>query len=184
MNWPKKASGPADELLPVCTIAPHVALRRPVPTEAVGGCGSRALADATHGRATASERDPHAPSFPEKGPQSWPDPDSWAPAEPARVPPDGQGLRPAARGSEVRARKGEPHSHPVPDLPEQDDRRTFRAPARRARFLPPPLAVSHLGGCKPSPGCVLGHSTCWRKLRPCVLAMLGFRTQMTDGHRP
>src|SRR3954453_17366108 len=112
----------------------------PAPAEAIGGCGSRPLADATHGRASASERDPHAPSLPEAGAQGRPDADPRAAARPARVPPDGQGLRPAAGGSEVRSREGEPHPHPVPDLAVEDDRRPLRAPARRARVVPAPLS--------------------------------------------
>src|SRR4051794_27077935 len=141
VNWRKKASGWADDLLPVCTIAPHVALRRPVPAQAIGGSGSRAFVDAAYGCASASERDPYAPSLPETGPQGWPDPAPRAPARPARVPPDGQGVRPAAGGSEVRSREGEPHPHPVPDIAVEDDRRPVRAPARRARVVPPPLAA-------------------------------------------
>src|SRR3954469_3763133 len=140
VNWPKKASGWADDLLPVCTIAPHVALRRPVPAEAVGGCGSRAGADATPGCASASERDPPAPSLAEAGPEGWPRADPRPPARSARVPADGQGLRPAAGGAEVRAREGEPHPYAVPDLAVEDDRRPVRAPARRARLFPAPLS--------------------------------------------
>src|SRR3954453_2906519 len=111
----------------------------PAPAEAIGGCGSRALADATYGCASASERDPHAPSLPEAGSEGRSHADPRAAARPARVPPDGQGVRPAAGGSEVRAREGESHPHAVPDLAVEDDRRPVRAPARRARFLSPPL---------------------------------------------
>jgi len=53
----------------MCTIAPHVARRLPVPAEADGGCGSRAVADSAHGCAPASERDPHASRLSEAGSQ-------------------------------------------------------------------------------------------------------------------
>src|SRR3954462_6803031 len=128
----------------MCTIAPHVALRRPVPAEAIGGCGSRAVADAAYGCASASERDPHAPSLPEAGSEGRPRADPRPAARPARVPPDGEGLRPAAGGPEVRAREGEPHPHAVPDLAFEDDRRPVRAAARRARLLPPPLTPARV----------------------------------------
>ena len=52
----------------------------------------------------------------------------------AGVPANGQGLRPPAGRSEVRAREGEPDPHPLPHLAEQDDRRALRAPAQRARL--------------------------------------------------
>src|SRR3954449_13014876 len=119
----------------MCTIAPHVALRRPRPAEASGGCGSRAIADAADGRASASERDPHASSLPEAGPEGWSRADPRPASRPAGVPANGQGLRPAAGGAEVRAREGESHPHAVPDLAFEDDRRPVRAPARRARLL-------------------------------------------------
>src|SRR4051794_27224131 len=67
VNWRKKASGWADDLLPVCTIAPHVALRRPVPAEAIGGGGPPAPARATPGRAPPSARETHPPRPPPAG---------------------------------------------------------------------------------------------------------------------
>ena len=60
-------------------------------------------------------------------------------------PPDyvhvGEGVRHDPRGPQVRPREGEQDPHPVPDLAVEDDRRPLRAPARRARRVPPPVAL-------------------------------------------
>src|ERR671919_505951 len=93
-----------------CTIAAHAGRPSVARQDAVGGARTRARADPR------------------------------AAAGPAGLPAHGQGFRPAAGRPEVRPREGESHPHPLPDLPQQDDRRPVRAPARRARPLPAPIA--------------------------------------------
>ena len=55
--------------------------------------------------------------------------------EPPDLSADRQGLRPAAGRAEVRTRQGQQDPLAVPDLAEQDARRSLRAPAGRALAL-------------------------------------------------
>src|SRR3954453_6435732 len=104
------------------------------------GTSTRAVAHPEDGRAQARQRHPHPPgeleARSEGGPGQHPRP---APRS-ARVSGDREGLRPAARGAEVRARQGQPDPDAVPDLPQQDSRRPLGAPAGRTGFLPAAIA--------------------------------------------
>src|SRR3954447_21733329 len=120
-------------------IAAHAG-RPPVAAQrAVGGPRARALAGAADGRAQARQRDPHRTRTPEARAQGRARPDPRNAAGSARVPGDGQGVRPPAGGAQVRAREGQSDTHALPHLAEQDDRRPVRAAAQRARLVPAPI---------------------------------------------
>ena len=68
-----------------------------------------------------------------------------APERPAGVGADGQGVRPPARGTEVRPREGGPAAHDLPHLAVEDGRRALRAPAGRARRAAAPVARAGRG---------------------------------------
>src|SRR3978361_1413393 len=68
------------------------------------------------GGAQAGERHPYRPGQTEEGPEGQPGEYSRDLARPTRVRDDGEGLRHAARRSEVRPGEDEPDPQPVPDL--------------------------------------------------------------------
>src|SRR4051812_36375499 len=120
-------------------IAAHAGRPSVAAQRAVGGPRSRALAGAADGRAQARQRDPHRTRTPQARAQGWARADPRHVARSARVPGDGQGVRPPARGAQVRAREGQSDPHALPHLAEQDDRRPVRAAAQRARLVPAPI---------------------------------------------
>src|SRR3954452_11034660 len=120
-------------------IAAHAGRPSVAAQRAVGGPRSRALAGAADGRAQARQRDPHRTRTPEARAQGGARADPRHVARSARVPGDGQGVRPPARGAQVRAREGQSDPHALPHLAEQDDRRPVRAAAQRARLVPAPI---------------------------------------------
>src|ERR1044072_735646 len=117
--WPRLYSPPNER--------PGQDLRRR-PREVVGSAD---------GRAEAGERHPHGAGEAEEGPQSGQGEHPCAAPRPTRLRAHREGLRHAPRGPEVRPREGESDPQPVSDLALEDDRRTLRASAQRARFPPP-----------------------------------------------
>src|SRR5215212_6575491 len=106
------------------------------------GSGTRKVVHAAHGCPQARQRDPHPARPPEARPEGRQGSDPRAAARSAGVSADREGLRSSARGAEVRPREGEPDSHAVPDLAEQDDRRAVGAPAQRAGLLPAAITAA------------------------------------------
>src|SRR5258708_7198892 len=89
----------------------------------------RALSDPADGSVAARERHSHAPRATEARPESGTRVDPHAAARAAGISRDREGVRPVARGAEVRAREGQQDPHAVPHLAEQDGRRALGAPA-------------------------------------------------------
>src|SRR3954453_15004660 len=104
------------------------------------GTSTRAVAHTEDGRPQARERHPYAPREPEARSEGGTRPHPRLASGSAGVPRDREGLRPAARRAEVRARQGQSDPDAVPDLAQQDRRRPLGAPAGRARQLPAAIA--------------------------------------------
>src|SRR5205823_7733794 len=119
---------------PVRIIAAH-ARRREVACQR-----TPALAEAKDGGTTASERDPDEAGQAEARPEKWSLERPSPPSVSARVHPDGEGLRDAACGTEVRSRQGQQDPRVVPYLAEQDNRRPLAATAGRAGLLSEEIA--------------------------------------------
>ena len=79
--------------------------------------------------------------------------------DPPGVGGDRQGLRHAPRGPEVRAREGEQDPGPVPDLPEQDDRRALPAPG--AELVHAPIAGAIVITGPRGSGRARSSAACW-----------------------
>src|SRR5690242_15846453 len=96
-----------------CIVAAHAAGQRIV-LQAPRGAGT--LARAAHGGAAARERYPQPASPAQARPQSRTSADPRAAAQSPRLSRDGEGLRPAVGGAEVRPREGQQDPVAVPDL--------------------------------------------------------------------
>src|SRR5207302_10320952 len=97
------------------------------------------IAQPAHGRPSESERDPDAARAAQARPQERPPLDPRPAVRAPGIPRDGEGLRYAARGPQVRAREGQQDPRQLPDRAQQDDRRPLRTAAARAYLAATPL---------------------------------------------